>query len=123
MAESGEISKENHEIVDYPGKAKYRVWNYFGFIKEKKPDGPPEILKDKGLCKICSGAYKYTGGTTNLTVHLEYVHGINIKEGGKVLKVERQPTISAVFKGGQGPIPLVAKSLIDKKVQEYIIRD
>ena len=102
------------------------MWNYFGFVKEKKLDGPPQIHKDKAICKICSGAYKYTGGTTNLTVYLEHVHGINIKEGGKVLKVDKQPTISAVFKGGQGamgPIPLVKKSLIDKKLQEFIIRD
>ena len=52
---------------------------------------------------------------------------INIKEGGKVLKIEKQLTISAVFKvrqgGALGPIPLVKKSLVDKKLQEFIIRN
>ena len=124
MAESVDLNKENQEIIEFPGKAKSKVWNYFGFVKERKPDGPPQIHEDKAVCKICSGAYKYTGGTTNLAVHLEHAHGINIKEGRSV---EKQPTISAAFKGvsggAMGPIPLVKKSLIDKKLQEFIIRD
>lgn len=54
---------ENYEIVDFKGKSK--VWEYFGFKKVQRKDGPPEILKEKVICKVCKNGYKYTGGTTN----------------------------------------------------------
>ena len=128
MADTRVKLDENQELVDFPDKAKSKVWGYFGFIKERNNDGPPKVLQDKAIYKVCNGAYKYTGGTTNLAVHLAHSHRINVKEGGKAtLKVAEQPTICAAFSSSQdtgimGPLPQSKKALIDEMLREFIIK-
>lgn len=62
-------TKKNYKNA--PSKYTSKVWKYFGFsIKDES----------KVVCKTCSAELKYSGGTTNLNVHLRRHHGIDISE-------------------------------------------
>ena len=112
--------------MDFPGKAKSSVWRYFGFIKEKKENGPSVVLKEKAYCKICKQGYKYTGGTTDLMAHIDLQHGISLKGGIKTKDFPAaQPKTTAAYSSGnvKGPIPPARKAQIDEKLNEFIIKD
>ena len=52
------------------------------------------MLKEKAICMICYQSCKYTGGISNLILHVEHNHGINLKNDSDTKPVR---TISSVF--------------------------
>ena len=46
-----------------------KVWKHFGFYKAGN-----KVIKEFGVCFVCKQEYKYSGGTTNLSQHLEKHH-------------------------------------------------
>lgn len=46
-----------------------KVWNHFGFYKIET-----KISKDFAVCFVCKQECKYSGGTSNLSNHLETHH-------------------------------------------------
>ena len=107
------------ELVNFPGRATSKVWKHFGF--EKKDD---KVLKEKAICRICYQSCKYTGGTSNLILHVEHNHGINLKNDSDTKPVR---TISSMFgtkiNENQGPLPVAKAKAIDSALKEFLIKD
>ena len=111
--------KNKSELVNFPGRASSKVWQHFAF--EKKND---QVLKEKAICRICYQSCKYTGGTTNLILHLEHNHGMNLKRN---VDVKPTRTIASMFgsqvKDNQGPLPSAKAKAIDLALKEFVIKD
>ncbi|KAK0133979.1 Zinc finger BED domain-containing protein 1 [Merluccius polli] len=61
------------ENIYSPVNYKSKVWQYYGFYKEKG-----ELVKSDAICKMCRAAVRYTGSTTNLISHLKRRHGVTV---------------------------------------------
>ena len=113
------------EWTNFPGKAKFVVWKYFGFWKIIKQDAPSEIMKDKAVCKLCKAEYKYSGNTTNLSQHLSKVHPDELKQNSPATL---QPTLQQMFNRNEDtskslPLPSKRSGEITRYIAEYIIHD
>lgn len=62
------------ENIYSPVNYKSKVWQYYGFYKEKG-----ELVKSDAICKMCRAAVRYTGSTTNLISHLKRRHGVTVE--------------------------------------------
>ena len=64
-------SKQEIKFKNAPAKYTSKVWKHFGF----------SLTDDnKAVCKLCFAEVKYSGGTTNLSVHLKRHHGIDMSD-------------------------------------------
>lgn len=63
MADGVQIGEaDDRTIYPYPGKAKSKVWDFFGFYKSK--DGPPNkttLDMSVAICKVCKKKYSNKG--------------------------------------------------------------
>ena len=66
-------------------KGKSKVWSHFSLKRKKETK---EIAENVAVCDRCHTLVKYSGGTTNLTTHLERHH--------KILKTSASQSSGAV---------------------------
>ena len=109
-------------IVNNPKATSSHVWKYFGFYKVNNI-----ILKDKAICKICNLEYKYTGGTTNLSQHLQKHHGNIFSAGqagsGVLPKTQSQITSMLKIPAQKMAFGSSKHSEITQSIGEYLVGD
>ena len=66
------MADDGYELVKNL-KGKSKVWSHFSLKRKKETY---EIAENVAVCDRCHTLVKYSGGTTNLTTHLERHHKI-----------------------------------------------
>ncbi len=107
-------SKANFKgrIIDFPGVARSKVWQYFGFPNY---EGSPQPDKTKTICKTCFTVVPCSKGTSGMLAHIGRAHWT---PGSK------QPKITeTVEKQKKWPINSPDATKITKAIAEFIILD
>ncbi|KAJ8302381.1 hypothetical protein KUTeg_021368 [Tegillarca granosa] len=106
---------DEKEIISFPGKAKSKVWERFGFYKDPMTKN---IEKSHAVCKECRAEIKYSGNTSNLQYHIDKYHA-------KKLDSPNQPKQLPIFQSfaNQSKLPFNSSraTAITKSIAEYLI--
>ena len=89
-----------------------KVWKHFGFYKAGN-----KVLKDFAVCFVCKQECKYSGGTTNLSQHIEKHHSEFC--GSKSIQSE----ITSLMKQPVVKLKTSTQSMFTESIAEYICGD
>lgn len=111
-------------------KGKSKVWSHFSLKRKKETN---EIAENVAVCDRCHTLVKYSGGTTNLTTHLERHHKIlktsasqssgAVSGTSSFVKTE-QPKVYELFnKSAAYKSDSARAKLVTLKIGRFIVKD
>ncbi|MEW8548465.1 MAG: hypothetical protein AB2693_33600, partial [Candidatus Thiodiazotropha sp.] len=117
-----------YEVIKNP-KGKSDIWQHFGLQKTKATN---TINENVAVCRKCDMVVKYSGGTTNLMVHMRRHHPMALSSSSrkaqssnvasKIETVKATSSISQLF-GSKYASTSEKSKLVTDKIARFIIKD